>query len=112
MGPLIKVRIVIQCSYIHAELGNTGGVILLALCIGITIHPNNSHMKHISSQYYSLEKLSIATPSLEMATLFTIFLLALFIIRTNISFFLFSKFEGKIVEGPCQLVNIKWNTTM
>jgi hypothetical protein len=49
MGPLIKVRIVIQCSYIQAELGNTGGVILLALCIGITIHPNNSHRKHISS---------------------------------------------------------------
>jgi hypothetical protein len=50
---------------------------------------------HCSSQYYSLKILFITTLSLKIPTLFKIFLLfipALFIIHTGVSFFLLSKF--------------------
>lgn len=47
--------------FIHqAELGNMGGGILLALYVGITIHPSNICTKHCSSQYDCMELLSIS----------------------------------------------------
>ena len=60
MGPSNKLGTFIYYSYIHALLGNVGGIILLALCTRITIHPNNIHTKNCSSQYYYLKLLKLA----------------------------------------------------
>ena len=40
VGPLNKTRVFLYYSCIQVQLGNLGGVMLLALCIGIIIHPN------------------------------------------------------------------------
>jgi len=61
--------------------------------------------KHSSSQYYFLKLLLMTSISLKISTLFTIFLLfepALFIVCTGINFFVFSSYEGKIVEASVQ----------
>ena len=50
-GPLNKVRVIIYYSYIQVELGNLGGVILLALCAIIIVHPNKIFKKECSSKY-------------------------------------------------------------
>jgi hypothetical protein len=72
-----------------------GGVILPALCAWNIVRPENILRKHCSSQFNYLKLLLLASLSLKILTLFTIFLLiilALFIIRTGVSYFLFSKF--------------------
>jgi hypothetical protein len=95
VGPSNKVGIFVYYSYIHARIGKIWGVELYsgARCARITIHSKNIGKKHFLSQYCSLESLwSITTLSLKLFTIFLLFKLALFIIRTSISFFLFSKF--------------------
>ena len=44
---LNKVRISVCYSYIQAKLGNLGGYILSALCVGIIIRPDNICRKHL-----------------------------------------------------------------
>ena len=88
---LNKVRIYIYYLYIHVELGNLGGVILLALCAIIIVHPGNVCRKRCSSQYYSLNILFMASLTLKIPTLFTIFLifilaLSLFIMTSIASY--------------------------
>ena len=95
MGLSNKLGMSIYYSHIQAKLGNLGGVILSALCVGITVHPRYIHMKHYLSPYCSFEILLIIERSLEIPTPFTIFLRikqALFITCNVVSSFLFFKF--------------------
>ena len=100
-GLLNRLGIFVYYSYIHASLGNLSGVILLALCVGLIVHPKNICRIHCSSQYYSQNLLLIKELSLKTPTLFMIVLLfksALFIIRNGVSFLLFSKFLSMKVK--------------
>ena len=100
-GPSNKLGTLVYYSYTHSELGNLGGVILMILCPKIIVHPKNICKIHCSSLYYSIYILLIEGPSLKIPTLFTIlflFKLALFIIHTGVSFFLFSKFPSMKVR--------------
>ena len=84
VGSLNKVGIFVYCSYIQAELGNSGGIIILALCVRMIVHPKNIPWN------YFLSLLFIATFSLKIPTLFTIFVLFIrhySFICTNVSFF-------------------------
>ena len=90
-GPLEQIKNFFYYPYIQAELGNLGGVILLALCTGIIFHPMNIHKKHCS---FHPKITIIVALSLKIPTLFTIFLLfkpSLIIIRNSLSFFLVTK---------------------
>ena len=51
-GPWKNPRILVYCSYIHAKFGDLGGVVLLALCVGIIVHPKNIRMNQCSSHDY------------------------------------------------------------
>ena len=70
----------------------------------IVVHPNNVHRNRCSSTHCSLKTL-FKTPPLKTLTLFTFFILlilSLFIVHTNVNFFLFSKassHDGNIVEA-------------
>ena len=81
----------IHVLFIHqAELGKLGGGKLLALYVGIIIHPSNIRMAHYSSQYFYVEVLLITKPPLKIMTLFIIlfpFKMASFIIHTSVRFF-------------------------
>ena len=46
-------------SYIKVGLGNLGGAVLPALCVGNIVHPKNIRRIHCSSQHYSLRFLLI-----------------------------------------------------
>ena len=63
--PVKKVRIFVYNSYIHVDLGKLGGVILLALCAKIIVHPSTIHMKHCSSRYYYPTKTIHSTTIIE-----------------------------------------------
>ena len=79
MAPKNKVRIFLYYSYILAKVVVVGGVILLALCARVIVHPN----------------IFMVELSLKLSTLFTIFLFfipSLFIVCNGVSFFLFYKF--------------------
>ena len=87
-GPSNKMRIFIYHSHIQARFGNLGGILIPTLCSRTIFHPKNI------PQNYSLKLRFTTTLSLNISTLFPRFLLfipALFIIRTNVSFFLSSK---------------------
>ena len=43
MAPNNKVRIFLYYSYILAKVVDLGGVILLALCVEVIVHPNIIH---------------------------------------------------------------------
>ena len=45
------MEIIVYYSYIHVELGNSGGVILHALCVRVVVHHMDIRMKHCSSKY-------------------------------------------------------------
>ena len=75
VGPHIKHEHLFIIHTYRLTLENLGGV-LPVLFIRIFGHPGNIKREHCSSCYYSLKILFIATLSLKLPTLFTIFLLS------------------------------------
>ena len=94
ISPSNKPGIFVYYSYIQAQLENLGGVILPTLCARSIVRPSNICKKNLF-----IPLLFIATLSLKISTLFTIFLLiklAIFIIRTGVSFFLILVFSMNV----------------
>ena len=122
-----KVRILFNIHTFKLTRENLGRVILLALFTRIIAHPYTIHKNYYSLLYYSQETLFISelftkniihkSTIVEIPTLFAIFLLlimALFIFRTSVNFFLFSKFLPMKVRQWMTMSKAKkgWNITM
>ena len=73
-----KVGLFIYYSYIHDELQNLGGVVLLTLCTRIIVHPNIQDIIHLNIIDLFIVELSMKIPTLFI--IFLIFLLALFML--------------------------------
>ena len=101
----------VDCSYIHVELGNLGGVILPALHVGNIVRPMSTRKRHCSFHCYSLKSVLIDALSMEIPALFTLFKilkLALFIVRISINFFLFSKLFPMKVRQWVPILDVKY----
>lgn len=102
LGPWNKVKISVYYSFIHTDIWK----------FGWNYTPGTIHSTDYSSQYPLLIPVFIHWKIL-LVTRLSLETPTLFMIRTGISFFSFSKkyHEGKIV-GTWQVLHLTWYTTM